>query len=460
MEACSAMTEISRPAPRGNRRSSHSDRWYFGAFLLAIGVLLFLGGSLVTVAGIAPGPQIRRAYEGGKAYYSKSFSQDDVYASDLWNTARSESRGVTVNDKGRAEPGATLYTSSHEPAAFLISDTGEVLHEWKRPFSEVWHEGAAVKHPQPDKFVYMRRARLTEDGGLLAIYEGAGDTPYGYGMVKLDKDSNIEWTYLEHTHHDFDVAPDGTIYVLTHEIVDEPLPQLDHLASPRMEDYLAVLSPEGKELRKIPLLPTIDKTPYRQLFYTVSSWSLGDPLHTNAVHFITPKDAENFTQGKAGQVLISFRELNAVGVLDLDEEKLAWAVKGYWTGQHDPQILENGNILLFDNNGNLSPDNGGSRVIEFDPENLAIAWQYTGTKETPLYSPIRSEIQRLPNGNTLITEASAGRIVEVTPDKQVVWEYINPVRAGADGKRIPIICNAQRIAPETVSAVLAATRET
>jgi hypothetical protein len=458
MEARSAMSEISQPAPRGKSGLSRNDRWYFAAFLVALGVLLFLSGSLFTVAGIAPGPQIRRAYEGGKAYYSKSFSQDDVYASDLWNTARNEARGVTVDDQNRVEAGATLYTSSHEPAAFLVSETGEVLHEWKRPFSEVWHEGAAVKHPQPDKFVYMRRARLMEDGGLLAIYEGAGDTPYGYGMVKLDKDSNIEWTYLEHTHHDFDVAPDGKIYVLTHEITDEHLPQLDHLASPRMEDFLVVLSPEGEELRKIPLLPTVDKTPYRQLFYTVSSWSLGDPLHTNSVHYITPQDAVNFTQGKSGQVLISFRELNAVGVLDLDEEKLVWAVKGYWTGQHDPQILANGNLMLFDNNGYFDPEKGGSRVVEFDPANLAIAWQYNGTKEEPLYSPIRSEIQRLPNGNTLITEASAGRIVEVTPDKQVVWEYFNPVRGGADGKRIPIICNAQRISPQQVTAFLQSAR--
>ena len=37
-----------------------------------------------------------------------------------------------------------------------------------------------------------------------------------------------------------------------------------------------------------------------------------------------------------------------------------------------------------------------------------------------------SPAQRLPNGNTLITEGSDGRIIEVTPDHEIVWEYINP----------------------------------
>jgi hypothetical protein len=32
----------------------------------------------------------------------------------------------------------------------------------------------------------------------------------------------------------------------------------------------------------------------------------------------------------------------------------------------------------------------------------------------------------LPNGNTLITEGVDGRIFEITPDYQLVWEYVNP----------------------------------
>ena len=37
-----------------------------------------------------------------------------------------------------------------------------------------------------------------------------------------------------------------------------------------------------------------------------------------------------------------------------------------------------------------------------------------------------SGAQRLPNGNTLICSGPTGHLFEVTADKQVVWEYINP----------------------------------
>jgi hypothetical protein len=337
---------------------------------------------------------------------------------------------------------------------------GEVLHKWQRPFSAVWNESAAVKRPQPDSHVYMRKARLDPKGDLLAIYEGAGDTPYGYGLVKLDKDSNVIWSYLQPAHHDFDLASDGRIFVLTQEIVDEPQPQVEHLAAPRLDDFVVVLSPDGEELKKIPLLDVVEQSDYRQLLWEISSFSRADALHTNSVHVITEQEAERFSFGTAGQLLVSFREPSAIGVIDIDEGKLVWAATGYWTGQHDPHILENGNILLFDNRGNFRKPEGRSRVVEFDPETMEIVWQYAGTADSPLDSDIRSYSQRLRNGNTLITESNGGRILEVTPDRSIVWEYTNPVRGGPDNARIPIICKAQRIDASVASALLKIPLET
>lgn len=438
------MNQDAKSNSRADRRTTGSDKLFLGAFILAVAVLIFLAGSYMTAAGIPPGPQLTRAYEGGRAIYAKLFYHDDVYMSDLWHSPRTDQRGVTIDKPARTSPGVTLYTSGHEAAAWLISMEGEVLHKWQRPFSRVWNESAAVKEPQPDSHVYMRKAVLLDNGDLLAVYEGAGDTPYGYGLVKLDKDSNVIWSYLQPAHHDFDIAPDGRIVVLTQEIVDVPLPSLDHLESPRLEDFLVVLTPDGKELRKISLLAVMDESDYRQMLFGISSFALADAMHTNSVHVITEQDARVFPYGKAGQILISFREPSAVGVVDMDEEKLVWAIKGYWAGQHDPQILANGDILLFDNRGNFRKPEGRSRALEFNPTTMAITWQYTGTAESPLDSDIRSYTQRLPNGNTLITESNAGRILEVTRDKEIVWEYINPLRGGPDGK-IPIVCKALRL---------------
>ena len=57
-------------------------------------------------------------------------------------------------------------------------------------------------------------------------------------------------------------------------------------------------------------------------------------------------------------------------------------------------------------------------------------WSYQGPR---FFSTNISGAQRLPNGNTLITEGAPGRLLEVTNDRRVVWEYIYPVFAGAQG---------------------------
>ena len=124
-------------------------------------------------------------------------------------------------------------------------------------------------------------------------------------------------------------------------------------------------------------------------------------------------------------------------------------MRGPWLRQHDPDLLANGNILLFDNQGNVGPG-GITRVIEVDPKTQEIVWTYAGTPEEPFESEVRSSEARLPNGNTLITELDGGRIFEVTKPGQIVWNYINPVRGqrAQDGQQvIPIVSWAERVDP-------------
>ena len=134
---------------------------------------------------------------------------------------------------------------------------------------------------------------------------------------------------------------------------------------------------------------------------------------------------------------------------------------GQIIGQHMAYMIPDtvpggGNIMIFDNGGGAGygaliegltdPDTGEklgfwpnkfrnfSRVLEINPITRQIVWQYVQAKPTPtsgdmlgnnhlFYSSIMSGAQRLPNGNTLITEADSGRIFEVNMDRDVVWEY-------------------------------------
>ena len=95
--------------------------------------------------------------------------------------------------------------------------------------------------------------------------------------------------------------------------------------------------------------------------------------------------------------------------------------------QHDPSMLDNGNVLIFDN-GTHRRDNAFtySRVIEVDPSTNEIVWEYQDRASLNFHSNIISGARRLQNGNTLITEGFFGRMFQVTPEGEVVWEYINP----------------------------------
>ena len=90
-------------------------------------------------------------------------------------------------------------------------------------------------------------------------------------------------------------------------------------------------------------------------------------------------------------------------------------------------MLDNGRVLLFDNGSHRQGQGVPySRVIEVDPATNQIEWEYKGDPPLSFFSPVISSAERQPNGNTLICEGSTGRLFEVTRNKEIVWEYINP----------------------------------
>jgi outer membrane protein assembly factor BamB len=128
------------------------------------------------------------------------------------------------------------------------------------------------------------------------------------------------------------------------------------------------------------------------------------------------------------RVMVSFRHISTVGIIDKKSGDFVWKL-GYdvLAQQHDPSMLLNGNVLIFDNGAhrkNLTRP--FSRVIEVDPKTNEVVWEYRDAPTYNFFSYYISGARRLPNGNTLITEGAFGRMFQVTPDGKVVWEYINP----------------------------------
>jgi hypothetical protein len=68
-------------------------------------------------------------------------------------------------------------------------------------------------------------------------------------------------------------------------------------------------------------------------------------------------------------------------------------------------------------------------VLEINPVTLDVVWSYT---KAGFFSTNISSAQRLPHGNTLIDAGAPGRMFEVTRDGTIVWEYMNPLFAGAN----------------------------
>jgi hypothetical protein len=112
--------------------------------------------------------------------------------------------------------------------------------------------------------------------------------------------------------------------------------------------------------------------------------------------------------------------------------------------QHHPSLLDNGNLLVFDN---LGGRDGASRVLEVDPVSRQVVWEYNGDPPASFFSAVRGGCQRLPNGNTLITESDRGRVFEIDPGGRVVWEYYNPFTRDG-GKERSAIYRMTRLAPD------------
>ncbi len=343
-----------------------------------------------------------------------------------------KAKNVTIYDEKKAFNGLNLYCSGHAPEAILIDMNGKQVNRWYYNINQIWKE-AFHPHPQASGHQYWRHVHLMENGDLLAIFEG-------YGLIKLDKDSNLIWSYKDRTHHDLFVMPDGKIYVLTRKALLNPKYNKTELI---VDDFITILSPGGKEIRRVSILKCLENSNYAYFLEKVRE--KGDILHTNTVEVLKGKLAHKSSVFKSGNVLISILFLDLIAVVDMESESVVWAMSDMWKRQHDPSVLDNGNMLVFDNLYGTKPV---SRILELDPFNKQIHWEYRGTSETPFYTGDCGACQRLPNGNTLISESNSGRAFEVTPDKTIVWEFYNPHRAGKNNELIATLFEMTQIDPD------------
>ena len=337
--------------------------------------------------------------------------------------------GVVFHEPDLAFAGLNLVISGHAPEAILTDMNGEIVHRWRYEFHRIWEDGIPEDVPESVGRDYWRRVLLYPNGDLLAIFDGLI-------MIKLDSTSKLLWTYRERCHHDAFILEDGRILTLIRNASVKP--QYDPI-HPILEDFLVILDAKGKETYRLSLLEAFLDSDYAPALNKMKP--SGDIFHTNAVEVLDGSLAEASPAFRKGNVLVSVRELDMIAVVDLESRLVVWTLTGLWTAQHEPRVLDNGHLIIFDNGG----DREMSRVLELDPFTQEIFWSFPPELTSDFYSETCGAAQRLPNGNTLITETDRGRAFEVTQDHRIAWEYVNPHRAGEQDQFIATLLRVERI---------------
>lgn len=316
-------------------------------------------------------------------------------------------RGVVLYDRERAWRGVNLYSSETEPGALLLDMNGEVLLylEDRRDEARPWK---LVQAARGDRFV-----ALANDGTILMV----------------DEHSKVLWERRRTFHHDFTFTDDDVLYAIDRRL--RRVPELARL-KPVRDDHLMAIAADGQtllDLSSVDLLlsePELQAVARRQS-RPVFDWEV-DVFHTNTITPI-PRDVvrDGAVLFERGDLLICWRNLNTVAVVDPGGSGERASLRWFWgNGElewpHHPTLLDDGNLLLFDN----GTFRGWSRVVEIDPVSREIVWEYHAEPRESFFSSSRGSAQRLPNGDTLITDSMSGHVFEVTSDGETVWEFYDP----------------------------------
>lgn len=338
------------------------------------------------------------------------------------------SENVTVYKQEKAYDGYTLFTPiSGDGTVYLIDMMGQLVHTWKMLYPG-W------------------LARLLPNGHLL--FDGKTEAGFlNLGgktgvVIEAGWEGDILWKYeMDTLHHDHFRKPNGNTILLCWEKLPEEmaskikggLPSRDTTDKTMWSDMLFEIDRNGKVIWDWHSHEHLDPEEDAICpFCSRREWAW-----CNAV-FVTPN----------GGILTSLRQINTVGIIDRGSGDWKWKFgRGILGHQHDPTQLENGNILIFDNGAHI-PDSPRSRVIEVDPKDNKIVWEYSDPNYLGFFSFIVGGAQRLPNGNTLICEGYRGRIFEVTLQKEIVWEYRSPFKGKVGGAMRNMLFRAYRYGPE------------
>jgi hypothetical protein len=328
---------------------------------------------------------------------------------------------VSAYDAERSAAGYNLISNRNLTSAQLFDAQGDVVRSWADDGANHWSN-----------------AELLDHGDLLVTGSEEADTAGSNFLLRLAWDGSVVWRKRINAHHDAEVTPAGTIATLTFRFRSIPEVSVEH----EVKDHaITILTRHGEVLEEHSLYDMLCGNPDIFACRRVPPSSDGarkivDLLHPNSIEFMRHTHlAERDPIYAPTNVLVSIRNQDAVAIFDWKRKRLVWVWgPGEISAQHDATVLGNGNILLFDN----GIFRRYSRIIELDPLREEIVWEYKAPEPEQFFSVRKGSSQRLPNGNTLISNSDRGEAFEVTREGEIVWRFLNP-NANEQGKRATIV---------------------
>jgi arylsulfotransferase ASST len=333
-------------------------------------------------------------------------------------------KGLTINQPAKVNPGYVIMTPP-DGRTYAIDVNGQVAKSWDSPIAN-----STIGYAKP----------LDNHNLLMKIKPNTGTVQQ---MVEMDQSGNIVWQWTDTAgrtlHHDQTRLKNGNTLMACSFVLNYPLIS----DKPLTDDCLVVVDPNGQIVFTWQTADHFDEFGFSDADKASIYANAGDWAHMNSAQEIPPNPNSSDPRFKPGNYMVSYRHINMIIIVDPATGKIVWKADNVTIGQHDPNIIPTGlagagNVLVLDNGYADTNNNLGtvlardfSRVLEINPFNFSLAYDYDATTSgLPFwwfYTPFIGSVQRLPNGNTIVCEGDFGRTFEITPNGQIVWEYINAI---------------------------------
>ena len=346
---------------------------------------------------------------------------------------------VTSNDG--MQPGTVTFTTYTTPRmtgdmqfypSFLVElekGTGE-LAKAQRMLT-----GATMFQPEPDgRYSY----NIVDKEGAL----GAG---FEVSHYVTDDELNVRARYAlddmeggDADLHDFELLDNGNAMLLAYRRRQVDLSAVGGAADGLVWDtVIAERTPDGETVWMWDGADHMDladvPAPVANAQFAIKPPGVADYAHPNSLEIFDD-----------GDVLVSIRHYDCLYRIDKESGDIVWTFGGPncaqndfdltgdpyggFSHQHDATLLDDGNILLFDNGNLRTGDEQVSRVVEYEIDEEAMTAEMVWSYDDGRYSAIMGSAERLANGNTLIAwgELSDPAITEVTDAGDEVFSVSLP----------------------------------